>query len=78
VVALSTTVPLDKAVARELMAEYAQACRRVPMLVGGQGAAVIADEVAVAGGHLAPHTKEDLRAAVMLLGRGVERRGVPS
>lgn len=63
-VALSTTMPLDRPRARELVRGYAAACVGVPWFVGGSGVAAIADLVRDAGGHVDPHDPVALRALV--------------
>jgi DNA-binding transcriptional MerR regulator len=76
-VALSTTVPVERARARELVDGYASACGNVPWLVGGAAADGIADLVRKAGGLLAPSDASSLRAAVRLaLGRTTGARRV--
>lgn len=65
-VALSITAAPTAARARELVDEYASACRvsDVPWLVGGSAVASIADLVQARGGLIAPESPEGLRAMV--------------
>jgi methanogenic corrinoid protein MtbC1 len=63
-VALSVTQTPERARARELVEEYASACGRVPWLVGGAGAAPIADLVRAHGGLVDPGEPEALRAMI--------------
>ncbi len=49
-VALSITITPDRERARELLKAYADACKKTPWVVGGVGAAAIADLVRAAGG----------------------------
>jgi DNA-binding transcriptional MerR regulator len=51
-VALAVTITPARARARRLVDEYAAACRDVPWLVGGAGAAAIADLVSLRGGEI--------------------------
>lgn len=54
VIGLSVTVPPSDERARALVAGYAAACRAVPWVVGGQGAASLAATVGHWNGHVAP------------------------
>ncbi len=63
-VALSVTVAPEKARARELVDHYAHACGGIPWIVGGSGAATIADLIRDRGGEVAPQEPAELRALV--------------
>ena len=72
VVGLSVTMPPgSKGAARELVDAYADACNGIPFLVGGAGAAALAQWVEKRGGHLVP---SDLRAARKVVDLASRRR----
>jgi hypothetical protein len=56
------TIAPASARGRELVDDYANACSRVPWIVGGTGASVIADRVRAAGGHIAPEDPVEFEA----------------
>jgi DNA-binding transcriptional MerR regulator len=68
-VALSVTVPPDRARARELVDGYAGACGPTPWAVGGPATETMADLVQNAGGIIAPPNTAGLRALVRSLTR---------
>ena len=53
-VALSVTITPDRARARELLDDYANACSGVPWIVGGAGAKALADMIRARGGEVEP------------------------
>jgi hypothetical protein len=63
-IALSVTVTPDRARARELIDDYASACGRVPWIVGGTGAAPLAEMIRARGGAVAPEDPSALRIMV--------------
>lgn len=63
-VALSISAALSTARARELVRDYAAACEGVPWVVGGGGAAALAELVEKHGGKIAPEKLDELRALV--------------
>jgi MerR family transcriptional regulator, light-induced transcriptional regulator len=63
-VALSVTVPPTAARARSLVDAYADACRGVPWIVGGQGTPTIRRFVEARGGIVGDSTFSDLRRTV--------------
>lgn len=67
-VAISVVVPPEDANAPAIVSEIARACRAVPWLVGGPGAAVIAVLVRRYKGYMAPETHEQARALVVEMG----------
>lgn len=77
-VALSVTLAPPRPRARELLDDYAAACQRVPWVVGGLGAATLAELITRTGGHVAPADPSELRVLVQrLLGktRGATKTG---
>jgi len=66
-VALSYVTVVDSARARELVDDYAAACTAVPWIVGGAGAATLADRVRARGGEVAPADDKELLALVRRL-----------
>jgi DNA-binding transcriptional MerR regulator len=78
-VALSVTVSPTRARARELIDEYAAACAGVPWLVGGDGAAAIADLVTRRGGEIVSEVGPSFAARLPALlegtiaGRGAKK-----
>jgi len=78
-VALSVTVQLRAAKAREALEGYAGACGRVPWLVGGAGALALADQVRELGGVVAPPGRDGWRPILeRVFASGDRRRGTRS
>ncbi len=71
-IALSVTVTPDRARARELVEDYAGACAGIPWIVGGAGAAAIAELVRARGGEVPPEDPSELR---VLVRAALERSG---
>jgi MerR family transcriptional regulator, light-induced transcriptional regulator len=63
-VALSVTLVPNRARARELVDDYASACGDVPWIVGGAGAAALAELIEARGGIIDPGDPQKLRALI--------------
>jgi DNA-binding transcriptional MerR regulator len=80
-VALSLTTPPSPPRARELVDDYASACRGVPWIVGGSGAGAVADLVRARGGLVDPGDPAKLRTMVrhaLHTDRQTQQRAEPS
>lgn len=64
-VALSVTLAPNRARSRELVKEYADACKGVPWIVGGLGSESLRSLIEQCGGHVAEEATADLQAQVI-------------
>lgn len=66
-VCLSVMMPVPSSHAAPLLSEYADACGRTPLLVGGQGSYELRDLIETYGGTVAPASRVKLRAVLAKL-----------